>query len=318
MSVEGSDPLRVEPDSSTPHKDKLIKLAANPKLPESDKVSVRSAVKRYEAWVEKMDGLSSRGDRKVTVLVDTLNEYYNFVELELIWGSQADFLFRQRGQLKLGSSIVEEFLPRLVDPSIIPALEGESLSTGPRRTFSGAYLAASLSEDPRIAGFRFHTKDQDFTVGRRVHLRSSFDQRFLTDTTSIQETYIAYVAAECKTNLDKSMFQGAVSTARDLKNAVPGSRYYLLCEWLDMTPISTLPTDIDEVIILRGRRMGAKDRQGFASARARETQRHRYAHFLEQNPVRSEMVVRFVEHMRSLFEVLKVREEQDLVERGYF
>lgn len=213
---------------------------------------------------------------------------------------------------------MEEFLPRLADPSIIPALEGESFSTGPRRTFSGSYFTASLSDSPKTAGLRFHTKDQDFTVGRPVHLQSSFDRNFLPDTTSTQETYIAYVAAECKTNLDKSMFQGAVSTARDLKSAVPGSRYYLLCEWLDMTPISTLPTDIDEVIILRGRRMGAKERQGFASAKARETQRDRYARFLEQNPVKSESLVRFVEHMRFLFDILKAREEQDPEERGYF
>ncbi len=92
----------------------------------------------------------------------------------------------------------------------------------------------------------------------------------------------------------------------------------MLCEWLDMTPISTIPTDIDEVIILRGRRMGAKDRQGFASAEARKTQRDQYTHFLTQNPVKPERIIRFVEHMRSLFDTLKAREETDPIERGYF
>ncbi len=318
MSTEGSEFLPVGPNSTTPHKDKLTKLAANPKLPEADKVNVRLAVSRYEAWVEKMNSFSSWGDNKIKDLVEALNEYYGFVELELVWGSTADFLFRQRGQLKLGSSIVEEFLPRLVDPTIIPALEGENLSTGPRRTFSGAYFAASLSDSLATAGLRFYTKDQDFTVGRPVHLQSSFDKRFPSDATSTQETYIAYIAAECKTNLDKSMFQGATATARDLKNAVPGSRYYLLCEWLDMTPISTVPTDIDEVIILRGRRMGAKDRQGLASARTRKTQRDRYAQFLKQNPINPDRIIRFVGHMRSLFDTLRAQEEQDTLERGYF
>ncbi|MDY7004688.1 MAG: Bpu10I family restriction endonuclease [Cyanobacteriota bacterium] len=34
------------------------------------------------------------------------------------------------------------------------------------------------------------------------------------------ESHIGYVCAECKTNLDKTMFQEAVATSRDLKKAV--------------------------------------------------------------------------------------------------
>src|SRR5258707_5790168 len=44
---------------------------------------------------------------------------------------------------------------------------------------------------------------------------------------------------------DKTMFQEACATAHDTKSAVAGAKYYLLCEWLDMTPVSTAPTDID-------------------------------------------------------------------------
>lgn len=47
------------------------------------------------------------------------------------------------------------------------------------------------------------------------------------------------------------MFQEATATAHDVKSALPGSKYFLMCEWLDMTPVSTAPTDIDEVLILR-------------------------------------------------------------------
>lgn len=52
-----------------------------------------------------------------------------------------------------------------------------------------------------------------------------------------RETNIAYLACECKTNLDKTMFQEASATALDLKSTVPSAKYLLLCEWLDMTPI---------------------------------------------------------------------------------
>jgi hypothetical protein len=100
-------------------------------------------------------------------------------------------------------------------------------------------------------------------VGRTAYLQSSLDPGFSPRATETYEVYLAFVAAECKTNLDKTIFQEAVATAHDLKVAVPGSRYYVLCEWLDMTPIGTRPTDIDEVIILRGKRVGSGLRKAY-------------------------------------------------------
>ena len=47
------------------------------------------------------------------------------------------------------------------------------------------------------------------------------------------------------------MFQEAVTTAGELKRVSLGSRYILLCEWLDMTPVNTKLTAMDEVIVLR-------------------------------------------------------------------
>lgn len=46
----------------------------------------------------------------------------------------------------------------------------------------------------------------------------------------ILESHLGYVCAECKTNLDKTMFQEVVATSRDLKIAVPSSLYFLVCE----------------------------------------------------------------------------------------
>lgn len=57
--------------------------------------------------------------------------------------------------------------------------------------------------------------------------------------------------AELKTNLDKTMFQEASATAHDVKQAVPDAKYYLLCDFFDMTPISTATTDIDDILITR-------------------------------------------------------------------
>jgi len=51
--------------------------------------------------------------------------------------------------------------------------------------------------------------------------------------------------------LDKTMFQEAAGTAARLKQGCPVARYYLLVEYLDMTPEDPRLTAIDNVYILR-------------------------------------------------------------------
>jgi hypothetical protein len=154
----------------------------------------------------------------------------------------------------------------LVDPRIIPELEGTEYYAGPKNAFSAVYFTASLALPLKGGGLEIRTKDHDFTVGRSVYVQASFDKSFPAEDTLTRDTYLAFLAAECKTNLDKTMFQEAAATAHDLKTAVVGARYYVLCEWLDMTPISTATTDIDEVIILRGKRLPSARREKHATA----------------------------------------------------
>jgi hypothetical protein len=303
--------------TSTPHYDKLAELLNNHKLPEEDRESVQQALEKYQEWMDKMDAIEATGDEKVASLVQAVNEYKRFVELELIWDSEADFLFRQRGQLKLDNSVIEEFLPRLADPSVVPALEGHHYTTGPRTTFAAAYFVTTLTAPSKGAGLQVRRKDQDFTISRSAYIQASHDPAFPAADTVLHQVYLAFVAAECKTNLDKTMFQEAVATAHDLKIALPGARYFLLCEWLDMTPISTGATDIDEVIILRGKRLGSHVRSRFASSVSRKESREWYEQFLADNPIRVSSIQRFVDHLRTLFEA-REPDEDDVIGRGYF
>jgi hypothetical protein len=93
-------------------------------------------------------------------------------------------------------------------------------------------------------------KDQDFAVSKSHHM--TITDHLRTDPNAFRSSFVvSHFATEIKTNLDKTMFQEAAQTAAELKQAVPGSRYILLCEFLDMTPITTKLTSIDEVIVLR-------------------------------------------------------------------
>ncbi|WP_330239187.1 Bpu10I family restriction endonuclease [Streptomyces sp. NBC_00525] len=307
-------PRRVRP---TPHKSKLVELLKNPKLPDEDIPSVEEAIERYTSWIDAMTHLDATGNELVRQLVDLANDYKKGVEVDLIWDSGKDFLFRQRGQLKIDNSIIEEFLPWLIDPRVIPELADQDLYAGPAGAFAAAYFSSSLTASTADISMKVRKKDQDFTLSRRAYLQASFKPDFPAGASTRMDVWLAYVAAECKTNLDKTMFQEAAATSHDLKVAVPAARYYLICEYLDMTPISTAGTDIDEVLILRGKRLGSNQRKEYSSAANRKRLRSKYLDYLESNPIRYDVVLRFVDHLRSLFEA-KDPDEEDAVAKGYF
>lgn len=312
--VSQSPDTRVRP---TPHKSKLEELLDNRKRPAEDVEAVLKALFQYKSWIGAMKSVTATGNEKVSQLVQLLNAYKRNIELDLIWESRQDFLFRQRGQLKIDNSIIEEFLPWLVDVEIIPQLRTLDVFAGPAAAFAAAYFSTTLTGSVADIGLRVRRKDQDFTLSRQAFLRASFDPTFPSSSISDTSIWLAYVATECKTNLDKTMFQEASATSHDLKIAIPGSRYYLLCEYLDMTPISTAGTDIDEVLILRGKRLGSNKRSAYSAASNRQKLRSEYIDYIEQNPIRESVVLRFVDHLRSLFTHADP-DENDVVVKGYF
>lgn len=105
---------------------------------------------------------------------------------------------------------------------------------------------------------------------------------------------------ELKTNLDKTMFQEASATAQDIKLAVPGANYYLLCDFLDMTPISTATTDIDEILVIRkAKRINSNIRKNFSTFSGRQQNRGWYVDYLKNNPYSPETLRRFFGHILS-------------------
>ena len=302
----------------TPHLEKLHATLENEKLPKFDEPRIKTTIKQYRSWIESLDSCYTKKDPALVLsaLVKELNFYKRSVEVDLVFDSKEDFLYRQKGQLKLDNSIIEEFLPRLVHPSVIPEIDGLDVIAGPTTTFSSVYFVSSLDSPQIGAGLSIRTKDQDFAISKKLFIKSSHNADF--SEASLKETRVAYVVAEVKTNLDKTMFQEACATANDVKSSVLGARYFLLCEWLDMTPISTAPTDIDEVIILRkAKRLNSNVRKEFDTYARRQAKRADYIKYLEANPIALEMVQRFVDHIRKLI-ANEIPVERDVLKQGFF
>lgn len=298
----------------TPHGDKLRALLKNVKLPENDRPIIESAVEKYNAWIADMKRVTGSGSQLVEPLAATLNRYKKFVDLNLVFDSGADFLYRQKGQLKLDNTVLEEFLPWLVGRVFADSLADLGLTLGPTKAFSQVRFDSHVRAETAGGGMAIRSKDHDFALARPLFLKASHYDDFRHPREA--RTHLAYVAAEVKTNLDKTMFQEASATAYDLKLALPNSRYFVLCEWLDMIPISTAITAIEEVIVLRkARRIPADVRARFSTVEGRSANRDLFEEHLTSNPFRADAFRHFLTHLERL---LNDVDEQDILSRGWF
>lgn len=307
MSVDG-------PKLPTSHLDKLTAILENRRLPLTDKPRVQEALHRYHEWIKGLEAVKPGEKGAVQRLVDATNRYKMFVELDLIFDSPGDFLYRQKGQLKLGNTILEEFLPQLFHRGL--ALADNTLDLGPRKTFAGLSFSSSLADTGTGGRPVLRTKDKDFILGKRLYMMTSFHKDF-HDAEQV-ESHLGYVCVECKTNLDKTMFQEAVATSRDLKIAVPSSLYFLVCEFLDMTPVSITSTHIDDVLIVKkAKRMSSSMRQEYRSAKERQVHREEYVEFLESAKYYADVFQRMIDRIQRAIDDT-APEMDSVLRRGHF
>lgn len=317
MMVKEEGPTNMSDKTTTlptPHLDKLKALLQNRRLPPSDTPRVEAALQRYQAWIADLEAVKGGRRGAVQQLVEATNRYKLSVELELIFDSPGEFLYRQKGQLKVDNTILEEFLPQLLYRGLNLA-EG-AFDLGPRKTFAGLSFGSSIA-NPGIGGHpSLRTKEQDFVLGKRLYVMTSFHKDF--HEAEQMESHLGYVCAECKTNLDKTMFQEAVATSRDLKMAVPSSLYFLVCEFLDMTPVSIIPTHIDDVLIVRKtKRMSSNVRQEYRSAMERKAHRKEYVEFLESAKYHPDVFQRMIDKIQRVIDAADP-EMDTVLKNGYF
>jgi DNA modification methylase len=303
----------------TPHFDKLKAVLENNKLPLEDRPQVEKTIKHYEKWIANIETIMDsdlHADLRLRKMIEAVNEYRIHMDIDLIFDSQDDWLYRQKGQIKLDNSVIEEFLPRLIHVCLKPELTQLNVAIGPVNAFASVWFDSSLIKPELGGGLNIRSKNQDFAISRPLYLKTSNTPDFQQAVE--KATNLAYAAAECKTNLDKTMFQEACATAGDLKSAIPGAKYFLLCEWLDMPPISTAITPIDKVFILRkAKRMNSSIRSQFDKVKGRQENKDFYLNFLQENPYKVEIFEMFIESIRELLQDEPL-DEETVLDRGFF
>ena len=154
----------------TPHGNKLNALLENEKLPETDQPRILEAVTRYKEWIEKLKSVTGDHQETVTSMVGILNEYKQYIELNVIFDSENNFLYRQKGQLKLDNTVIEEFLPILLTSALSDIFPNYDLSFGPTTCFSGIRFESSITADEVGGGMQVRTKDHDFAISRKLFI----------------------------------------------------------------------------------------------------------------------------------------------------
>ena len=180
------------------HGEKIVAAINGEKTPECDKDRLRSALVKYDEWVTSLNHYQAETLSDFVVgMVSLLNEYKLYIDVDLIFDSHEDFLYRQKGQLKLDNTVIEEFMPILVRRCIEKKFGSCKLDVGSQvSTYSSVYFASSLSS-PGIGGeINIKTKDQDFSMSRTLYLKSSYSEDFEPDKTAMLTTLIVCVMAE--------------------------------------------------------------------------------------------------------------------------
>ena len=279
-----------------PHLDKLTAALANSKCSPQDRALLSTAKSKYEKWFTNTAGLNSTGRGRVNEMVTLLNTYKDELEVDLIAKQGSAFLKRQKGQMKLDNSVIEEFLPHLVHPDILQGLNHTAFSVGPQKAFmSLSFMPRSFGHLKQTPEVVLKVKDQDFAIGSTVHYKFSSSPDFSPKETTAGNFALAVLAAECKVNLDKTMFQEAAGTAARLKLGCPVAKYYLIVEYLDMTPEDTRLTAIDNVFLLRKTKRFSSEKRSSAEEVALQ---HR------DFPISSDVVWNFVQEIQNFVDAV--------------
>lgn len=94
-----------------------------------------------------------------------------------------------------------------------------------------------------------NVKDQDFSISKEIILKSR-----VSNNENWQESkiYVPIVSIECKTYLDKTMYEGSVSTAEKIKKGNPYCIFLIVTETYEVSlDVDPKYSQIDQIYVLR-------------------------------------------------------------------
>lgn len=212
----------LEYDSNLVHaaKIKTLLIKANSA---ASRNALQDILTQYLSYLN--ENVSTRGYSKTIIKkrVDLLNKYYDF------FYDNDNFISLFNAQTKLRSTILEEFLYLLFRDYIIDKKNkikdvNGVIRHGSATAYTNLYFYSKNFEsfvDDVYTGV--NEKDQDYTIYRALDVN-------INGNNLDRPINIPVVAIECKTYLDRTMLEGAIATANEIKTGSPYSNFYVVAE----------------------------------------------------------------------------------------
>lgn len=222
------------------HKIRIEKQPKNKKLLNEIKA-------KYSKWKE--DNLKVTGTTKEDIKkkVKLLNEYKTFIN-QAKFKKEAGNRYGFTSQSQLHSSVIEEFMYYLFKD--IGKLTNKHIYWGRTQAYTNLYFAPpSIDAFEESSNIVINVKNQDFSISKEVVLKSR-----VLNNENWQENkiYVPIVSVECKTYLDKTMYEGSVSTAEKIKKGNPYCVFLIVTETYEVSlDVDPKYSSIDQIYVLR-------------------------------------------------------------------
>jgi len=207
-------------------------------------IKIRSKYKHWNNENMKITGITKKDIGKKVKL---LNNYKHFIE-DAIYKKEKGRSQGFTSQSKLHSTVIEEFMYYLFKN--IPKLSNKHLYWGPKGAYTNLYFSpVNIDKFERDSSIIINVKNQDFSISKEIILKSKVSN---SDNWIEKELYVPIVSIECKTYLDKTMYEGSVSTAERIKKGNPYCIFLIATETYDVgKDVDPKYSSIDQIYILR-------------------------------------------------------------------
>jgi len=222
------------------HKIKKEKNIENKKL-------LKEIKKEYEKWKEENLQITGTSYKDIKRKVELLNSYKNFIDSPK-FKKQAGNIYGFTSQSQLHSTVLEEFMYYLFKD--IKKLNNKKIFWGRTDAYTNLYFAPQnlekFEEKPNII---INVKNQDFCISKEVIIKARVSNN---ENWEEKRIYVPIVNIECKTYLDKTMYEGSVSTAEKIKKGNPYSIFIIVIETYEVSlDVDPKYSSIDQIYVLR-------------------------------------------------------------------
>lgn len=214
-----------------------VKIAS---APEPLQPVIQEVGQRYREWRNQNLAIDHTGEEAAVIRKAELYDEYR----RILDRPDVD-AFDSRGALQ--PSALEEFCFYLLKP--ILEANASLLAIGKYDVFQGMYFTSgNLEEFTRIPGPQYPRGTLDFIVGKKIQSTISTESGQRSET-----LYVAAVAIECKTYLDRPRFVEADYLAEQIKTGFPNCLFIILSEYLklDVREVNLPRTEIDKIYVIR-------------------------------------------------------------------